>query len=368
MKIAYVVVKNIRRGGGIEKYTEELGKRLARAGHEITVYSMRNYGESISSHEGMSIQYVPCCPMKTLEKGTAAFFAMLKALKKKPDIVHFHTIPAGAWLGFATRMGMKCLLQWHGLEWKRSRFGGLNSKIALYLEKYVMGQQACLTAVSRTQCDYFERIYNKKVHYIPTGTDIKPSPSPSKITAIGLEPRKYLFFASRLVREKGAHYLIPAFRHLDTDFRLVLAGDSKDEEAYKQQLRQLAGNDKRIIFTGFVQGRLLEELFAHTYAYIQPSEVEGLSIALLEAMSYGSPCLVSDIPENLEAISDIGWYFRNTEVESLSERLRWMIDHPKILDVIREKSRNRVRDYYSWDKITEDFESLYMQMLQKDST
>jgi len=164
------------------------------------------------------------------------------------------------------------------------------------------------------------------------------------------------------VREKGAHYLIPAFRKLDTDFKLVMAGDVKGEKTYKAELQELAGGDERILFPGFVEGRALEELFSNAACYVQPSELEGLSIALMEAMSYGCPCLASDIPENREAIGDVGRTFKNADIDDLSVQLGLLCDTAHSIEA-GERARERVRKNYSWDLIADEFERFYLGLL-----
>ncbi len=365
MDIAYIVVKDIRRGGGIEKYTLELGRRLAERGHKITVYSMGHYGQKVDSFDGMDIVTVPAIKGRTLEKGTAAFFALCKAIRRKHDLVHFHTIPAGTWVFLARLMGCRCVLQWHGLEWKRSRFNSLSSKIALMLERFVIRRKVAFTAVSQTQCDYFAKTYGIETKYIPTGAEIKQVPEAQEIISLGLESQKYILFASRLVREKGAHYLIPAFRRLDTDCKLVIAGDVPNETEYKNELMELADNDPRIVFPGFVEGRLLDELFGHCLLYVQPSDIEGLSIALMEAMSYGCGVLVSDIPENIEAVGDVGWRFEHGDIDSLYEKFADILNTPEKIVLDREKAIARIVGEYNWDHIADEFEKYYQGLIDK---
>lgn len=161
------------------------------------------------------------------------------------------------------------------------------------------------------------------------------------------------------VREKGAHYLIPAFRQLNSgSFKLVIACDAKGDEAYKQELQGMAGDDPNILFPGFVEGRMLQELFSNAALYVQPSEIEGLSIALLEAMSYGNCCLVSDIPENKEAIGDAGFTFRNMNVADLHDQMQRLLASESLRSSVGDRARERVRDSYNWDKIASDFEEM----------
>ncbi|MHC4123596.1 MAG: glycosyltransferase family 4 protein [Planctomycetota bacterium] len=364
MKIAFLVVKNIARGGGIEKYTWELGRRLVARGNEVTVYSMKHYHDEPKESNGIRVIKVPFLPFRTTEKITAsASAAFYSFLASKPDIVHFHSVAAGTFAWMLRLRKLACVLQMHGLEWKRCRWGRIGSSALRFLEHSSLKQATVCTAVSKVQCDFIKARYGIDMKYIPTGTDIREKRPPREIYKLGLEPKQYILFASRLVREKGAQYLVRAFRKLDTDIKLVIAGDAPGEGKFKKELFQLADNDKRILFPGWVQGRLLDELFSHALVYVQPSVVEGLSISLLEAMSYDNPCLVSDIPENLEAVGDAGFVFRNRDVDSLYEKLKWILENRHEATAVGFKGRERVRKYYSWDNITDEFEQLYMDVL-----
>jgi glycosyltransferase involved in cell wall biosynthesis len=366
MKIAFSVVKNIAKGGGIEKYTEELGSRLVEMGHEVLIYSMRNYGKLISNFKGMKIQYVPCIPLRQMQKLSASQAAGIRlALNNWPDIVHYHSVSPGSTAWMAKMSGKKTLIQMHGLEWKRPRWGKFGNKVHWLLEKWSMFGKPNLTAVSKVQCDYFNKQYGINARYIPCGVTPKNFTNPVQIKKLNLTPRKYILFASRLVRDKGAHYLIPAFRRIKTDFNLVIAGDVPNETQYKKKLLELAGDDNRIIFPGFVEGRLLEELFSNAGLYVQPSEIEGLSIALLEAMSYGIPSLVSDIPENLEAIGDCGMAFKNKNIDDLSEKINFFIKNVNLKNTLSERSIQRVRVFYSWDSIAKEFANYYKEIMEK---
>lgn len=360
LKIAFLVVKNIARGGGIEKYTLELGRRLAERGHEITLFSMGHYGEVSQDVAGMRVVPVPCIKHSALEKLSASASAAFHLVAKggNYDVVHCHSVAAGAFAPFLRLRGYKCLLQMHGIEWQRSRWNFVGRNMLKFLEKVSLLGNHSHTAVSNTQCDFYRDNYGIDMRYIPTGAEIKPHHDACEILKLGLQPDRYILFASRLVREKGAHYLIPAFRQLDSGFKLVIAGDAKGEEAYKQELENLAGGDPNILFPGFVEGRMLQELFSNAALYVQPSEIEGLSIALLEAMSYGNCCLVSDIPENREAIGDAGYTFKNMNTADLRDQMQRLLASETLRSCVGEKARNRVEESYNWDKIATDFEEM----------
>ena len=366
MRIAFLAVKNIMRGGGIEKYTAELGCRLVQRGHDVTVYTMRHYGDVPDRYLGMRIVSVPSFATPCLQKlSCSAAAAINSSWKKKYDIVHFHSFAPGAFAWLPRLRGSKCVLQVHGLglEWKHKRWGMLAWSVVKILEKLALSQSHIFTAVSQTQCAFYRTQHGIEMQYIPTAADVKPKTEAREIYRLGLEPNKYIFFACRLVPEKGAHYLVSAFRRLKTDMKLVIAGDVQGASDYKQRLFELAQGDPRILFPGFVEGRLIEELFSHCYLYAQPSEVEGLSLSILEAMSYGHCCLVSDIPENLEAIGDAGIHFDSRNVDDLEHCLRRLLDHPEEVSAVNAGAKDRIRQHYSWQSISEQMEKLYLSVL-----
>jgi glycosyltransferase involved in cell wall biosynthesis len=326
---------------------------------------MGHYGETTSHFLGMRVIAVPCIKHPTLEKLSAAATAAFQIIAKseKFDIVHCHSVAAGAFAPFLRLKGHKCILQMHGIEWQRSRWNFVGKTMLKFLEKVSLMSNHAHTAVSNTQCEFYRENCQTPMRYIPTGAEIKPHHEALEILKMGLEPGRYILFASRLVREKGAHYLISAFRQLDTEYKLVIAGDAKGEETYKQELLTLADNDPRIFFPGFVEGRALQEFFSNAAIYVQPSEIEGLSIALLEGMSYGNCCLVSGIPENMEAIGDAGFTFQSTNVADLRDKLSELLASEILRNSVEDKARLRVKDCYNWDKIATEFEDMYLSLL-----
>ncbi|HEY3418251.1 MAG TPA: glycosyltransferase family 4 protein [Armatimonadota bacterium] len=363
MNIAFAVVKHIARGGGIEKYTEELGTRLVERGHQVRVYSMRHYGPVTQEYRGMEIVTVPSLFLPQGQKISAGLYSSIHAsLDRWADVIHLQHVCPGAMAWFTRMCRKPSVIQYHGLEWKRSRWGSFGAAVLKGLERWSVLVNTHFTAVSAQQCQYFRDTYNINVSYIPTGAEIKPHVDAQEITALGLHPQRYILFAARLVRDKGAHYLIPAFRRLMTDYTLVIAGDTSGNNEYKQELLDLAGDDPRILFPGYVEGRLLHELFSNALMYVLPSEIEGLSIALLEAMSYGLCCLVSDIPENLEALGGCGFTFQNRNIDDLSRQLQHIMANPQATNQYARHAVARVAEHYSWDRVTDQFEQLYQEI------
>lgn len=366
MKISFVAVKGIPIGGGIEKLTEEIGTRLVKKGHDVTVYTSRDYGTIDCIYDGMQIRTVPSLNTKSLHKLSICFNATLDVLKKRDaDIVHVHAIGPSLFSIFPRMVGIPSVVQTHGIEWQRDKWG-VAGRTFLKLSDYTAVYFPNITtAVSKVQQTYFKEKYNQTVKYIPTGVNAVEYRTPEKILELGLQKNQYILFAARLVAEKGPDFLIEAFKGIDTDMKLVVAGDAAHAEEYKTKLKELAGNDHRIIFPGFVTGQLLEELFSNAYVFCLPSTLEGLPIALLEAMSYGNCCLSSDIPENLEAVEGYGYTFKNRDVMDLRKKVEYLIKNPQKVEDKKKISREYVLENYSWDTIADQMEDLYYSIARR---
>lgn len=366
MNIAFSVVRSLSAVGGIETYTAELGARLTARGHNVTVFSMAHHGARPGAFGGMTV--VPCAAFhgKFGEKLSAGAVAAARIARRHFDIVHQHSIAAGAfnWLAGFPRASV---LQMHGIEWRRTKWGPMARAVVRSLERFAVSQYRYLTAVSRTQCRILQDCYGIRPVYIPTATDVRPPAGCDLIRSeYGLTPGSFILFASRLVPEKGANYLIEAFRNVRTDLRLVIAGDAPTEPAYVRSLKERAKGDPRVLFLGTVRGEKLCELFSNCRIYVQPSVIEGLSIALLEAMSYGRCCLVSDIDENREAIADAGVTFRSEDSADLAAQIKHLLSCPARIRETGEAARERVRREYSWDLVTSRMEEFYSGILRNN--
>jgi glycosyltransferase involved in cell wall biosynthesis len=359
MKIHFLLTKDFFRGGGIETYTREVGRRLADRGHQVTVYSTRGNSACPDEWEGMRFIWLPRMKPYWAEKCFGSLAATIRALREDaPDVYHLHSVVAGSSAPILRLKGAPCILQMHGIEWKRTRWGIAARTLLRAMERASIASANAVTAVSKTQCQFFKTDYNAHCEFIPTAADIKALSSPDMITGIGLKPREYVLFAARLVPEKGAHHLIEAYRRLDTKYPLIIAGEAP-AGGYADRLHQLSKDDPRIQFIGRVQGRLLEELFSNTALFVQPSELEGLSIGLIEAMSYGIQCLSSDIPENLEVVGDTALLFRNKDVDDLARQLTAALSNVAVGTQRAAAGRQRIESLFSWERVVDQLEALY---------
>lgn len=365
MKIVYIGFKGFPPEGGIEKYTEEVGSRLVKKGHKVTIYVIKHYNSMFGNYKGMNIKVAPTVRLKGFDKIFSFLTAtILQCFSKKVDIVHYHCFGPST-IGIIHRLlGTKTVVQGHGLEWKRARWGIPGRLFHKSLEYSSVKLNNKISVVSKVQKDYLMDKYGIDSTYIPTGINVPKVLKPDLIKEYKLKGNDYILFAARLVEEKGVHYLIEAYNKLNTNIKLVIAGDAPYEDKYKSMLKKLANNNKSIIFTGFVKGKFLEELFSNAYLFVLPSEIEGLSTALLEAMSYGNCCLVSDIAENREALCDNGYTFKNMDSDDLAKKISHIINHPEEINDVKAKAKAHVEKHYLWDDIADKYEQFYKSLLK----
>lgn len=368
MNIHFLLAKDILRGGGIEKYTREVGSRLVARGHSVTVYTTASNGNKPRHLNGMKLIWVPRFRPHWAEKPCGALLAALRSYAEpRPDILHLHSVAAGAAASILKWRGVPCVVQMHGIEWKRSRWGHTGRFALRALEKCAFYFGDAFTAVSQVECDFYNQRYDIPVAYVPSAAEVKPAVRPNRLAELGIKPGEYILFVSRLVPEKGAHYLIKAFQEIAIDCSLIIVGSGPARSRYVSELRRLASRSPRIMFLGYINGPLLDELFSNARIFVQPSEIEGLPISLLEAMASGNICIASDIPENLEALGNAGIPFRSKDPNDLACKLRWAIENEYATSELRHRAVERVARYFSWDAVTTSLEQLYTSALRAAS-
>lgn len=365
MRIAYVAVKGLPKGGGVEKVTEEIGSRMVDRGHEVIAYSSRDYGTVDGVYKGIEVRTVPSINSKSLHKLSICFHATRDVIARgETDIVHFHAVGPSVFAILPRVAGIPAVVQAHGVEWKRDKWGFAGRTFFKLADYSVVYFPNAATAVSKVQRDYFRERFGHEVVYIPNGVSPVERRPAMWLIDQGIVPDRYILFAARLVEEKGAHFLIEAFRKIDTGMQLVIAGDAAHAERYKARLRGLAGGDTRIRFVGFVTGTPMEELFSNAYLFCLPSTLEGLPVALLEAMNYGNCCVASDIPENIEVLEDHGYLFRNRDPGDLLRVLSELAADPGRVARKKEAARRHVEQNYSWDRAADEMEALYRSLVR----
>ena len=369
LRIAVFGQKRLSREGGVEIVVKELCTRMAQQGCQVTCYNRSGHHVSgaeyddidNTNYEGIRQKCVPTIEKKGLAAVSSSFFAALYSAFGKYDVVHIHAEGPAFFCWIPKLFGKRVVNTIHGLDWDREKWrGSIASKFIRGGEKNAVKYADEIIVLSKGVQDYFKETYGRETHFIPNGVNRPEVREANLITdKFGLKKDSYILFLGRLVPEKGIRYLVEAFKNVKTDKKLVIAGGSSDTDSFMAELKELAKGDDRILFTGFVQGAMLDELYSNAYIYTLPSDLEGMPLSLLEAMSYGNCCLVSDIPECAEVVEDKALIFKKADVQDLQEKLQDACDHPKKVDAHKEQAADFICKKYNWDEVTKETMKLY---------
>lgn len=372
MRIAMIGHKRYgSREGGVEVVVTELARHMAALGHEVTCFDRSGAdvmtGDAADGRERM-VDGVRVVPVKTIDKkGLAAlsssYFATLAAIKDRPDVIHYHAEGPCVPLPLAKRAGIRTVATIHGLDWQRAKWGKLASAYIKMGEKAAATKADGLIVLSKSVQSYFEGAYGRTATFIPNGIEpMQPRPVNQIKEKWGLDAGSYLLYLGRLVPEKRPELLIEAFKELDTDKRLVIAGGGSDTSEYEASLRVAAQDDPRVLFTGFVNGEPLEELYSNCYAYVLPSDVEGMPMSLLEAMAYGRCCVTSDIPECADVLAGAGVTFLRGDAAALRASLESLLADRARVAAMGDAANKRVLSTYNWGSVVTRTLDLYKEI------
>ena len=370
MKIAMIGQKRIpSREGGVEIVVEELSTRMAKLGCDVTVYnrsgkhaldkSQKN--KNLKEYKNVKIKRVLTIDKKGLAAMTSSFFGTFKILFSNADIVHYHAEGPCAMIPIIKFLSNKrIIVTIHGLDWQRAKWGGFATKYIKFGEKMAVKYADEIIVLSENVKNYFKENYNRNTHFIPNGVN-KPKILKAKEIKdkYNLSKDSYILFLGRIVPEKGIHYLIDAYQKINTNKKLVIAGGASDTDDYYQELKEKSKNNENIIFTGFVQGTELAELYSNAYIYCLPSDLEGMPLSLLEAMSYGNCCLTSDIDECSEVLEDKGVIFKKTDITDLADKLKKLCNDNNLVRKYKDESQKFILNKYNWDEVTKSTLAIY---------
>ena len=368
LAIAMFGQKRLSREGGVEIVVKELCTRMAQNGCDVTCYNRSGHHVSGAEYDDATIEYdgvhqksVPTINRRGLAAVSSSFFAALYSAFGRYDVVHIHAEGPAFFCWLPKLFRKRVVVTIHGIDWQREKWqSGFGSKFIRQGEKNAVKYADEIIVLSKGVQDYFKDTYGRKTHFIPNGVDRPEIREAYLITEkFGLTKDSYILFLGRLVPEKGIRYLVEAFKDIKTDKELVIAGGSSDTDSFMKELKELARDDKRIIFTGFVQGQMLDELYSNAYIYTLPSDLEGMPLSLLEAMSYGNCCLVSDIPECAEVVEDKALIFKKSDEKDLQKKLQDACDHPEKVRGMKIQAADFICEKYNWDEVTNETEKLY---------
>ena len=369
LKVAMFGQKRLSREGGVEIVVKELCTRMAREGCQVTCYNRSGHHVSGAEYDhnteyaGICQKAVPTIEKKGFAAVSSSAFAALCSAFGSYDVVHIHAEGPAFFAWLPKTFGKKVIVTIHGIDWQREKWkNGFGSKFIRQGEKNAVKYADAIIVLSKRIQNYFRESYGRDTYFIPNGVSVPSLRAAEEITErFDLRKDSYILFLGRLVPEKGIRYLIEAFKQVKTDKQLVIAGGSSDTDSFARELKDLAGDDSRIIFTGFVQGSLLDELYSNSYLYTLPSDLEGMPLSLLEAMSYGNCCLVSDIPECAEVVEDKALIFKKSDVDDLREKLQDACAHPEKVESFKNQAADFICKKYDWDDVVKETLKLYQQ-------
>jgi len=354
------------REGGIEVVVEELSTRMVELGHSVTCLNRSGHHvsgqqfdtEKTDQYRGIRVKNVWTLDKKGLAAMSASVSAAFLAAFGRYDVVHVHAEGPSFMCWLPKLFGKRVIVTIHGLDWARAKWGKFASWYIKSGEKNAVRYADEIIVLSKGVQDYFRKTYGRDTVFIPNGVVRPQKRAASEITKRwGLEKDSYVLFLGRLVPEKGVHYLIEAWKEIKTDKKLVIVGGSSDTQDYMGRLKALAGDD--VIFTGFQQGPVLEELYSNANVYVLPSDLEGMPLSLLEAMSYGNCCLVSDIEECTQVVDDHAVIFEKGNVSALQKALQDLIDRPDVTARYQSEAADFICKKYSWDDVVRRTLALY---------
>jgi len=349
--------------GGIEKHVAELASRLATRGFHVDIYSRPHYSQhhGPADHAGVCVRKLPSIPSKHLDAISHSLLATGDVLARRVDIVHYHALGPGLLAGWPRWLARKrTVITVHGLDWQREKWGAFARAVLRVGEYGSVRLPHATIVVSEALRAYYLEQHGKSTTYIPNGIVPPVYREPELIREIGITG-SFLLFVGRLVPEKGCHLLLEAYSRLPEtvrqDYALVIAGDAGFTVGYVKRLR--AASVANVHFLGYVHGPILDELYTNASLVVLPSTLEGLSITLLEGMSYGRCCLASDIPPNREAAAGIVPLFPSGDAASLAAQIKSLLGDPERCRTVGQDSQIHVIENYSWDAVADQTASLY---------
>ena len=367
LRVAFIGGRGvISKYSGIEAYYEEVGKRLVQMGHEVTVYCRTYFTPPQAEHHGMRLVRLPTVRSKHLETVVHTLLSTGHALTQGYDIVHYHALGPALFSLLPRFVRERTAVTVQGLDWQRKKWGRAASAVLRLGERASVRLPNGTMVVSQALQKRYRETHGTEPFYVPNGGVLRERTQPRAILEWGLKPGKYVLFLGRFSPEKSCHVLVEAFEQIETDVTLVLAGASSYCDDYSRELRTHA-ND-RIRMLDWVSGETLDELLTNAMIFVLPSDMEGLSLALLDAMGAGLCVLTSDVPENREVVDGAGFTFQRGSSADLAERLRFLIANPVVREAAGKAARRRIEEQYQWQKIAADIEKAYFEVMGWEPT
>jgi glycosyltransferase involved in cell wall biosynthesis len=366
LRVAFIGGRGmVSKYSGIETYYEEVGKRLVEMGHDVTVYCRSYFTPALPKYEGMRLVRLPTFRSKHLETFVHTWLSTVHVMFSGCDIVHYHAQGPALFSFFPRLVGKKTVVTVQGQDWQRKKWGRFASFTLQLGELASARLPNCTMVVSQALQQHYQSVYGVSTTYVPNGSVIRKRVAPSQIPEWGLEPDKYILFLGRFSPEKNCHLLIEAYEQIDTPAKLVLAGGSSYTSTYVDQLRK--HQSEKVLFLDWVHGSALDELLTNAALFVLPSDLEGLSLALLDAMGAAVCVLTSDIAENREVIASTGFTFHAGDANDLARMLRLLLSDTGARILAGRDAQARVRERYLWPRIAAEIGHSYGELTERTS-
>ena len=347
------------RYSGFEVVVQELGKRLAARGHEVTVYNrLPHFGPPQPVWEGMRIIGLPTIPTKSLDTIVHTTLSMIDAVRKRYDIIYLCGV-GNAILGrFARVAGMKVIINVDGADFSRKKWRGFARSWLQRSERWATRSADCIVADNVTIVDRYEREYGMRPEHLSYGLTVREEPVDcGELRRWGLRPDGYFLYVSRLTPENEAELLLKAYRETPDPLPLVLVGGDPYEHAYRRHLEALATD--RAIFTGLRFAEAYIELSQNARAFIMPATIEATRLVLLDQIGMGKAIIYHDCAATREVLGDAGIPFGpDNPIADLSAKLTWAKDHPEECAAAGRRSRQRAENF-RWENVLERYEQIF---------
>lgn len=341
---------------GADKFAMELYPRLVKKGYDVIAYNRLYPGDEklYESFEGVKIKYFKVINKSGFDSLLHSFLATVHIISKNTaDVIHIHNGGNSIWALFLRLFGKRVFISQDGVDWKREKWKWY-AKLYLYISSYITAFIPDAVIFDNVfSKDIFEKKIGKKFDFIPYGSEVPEVKYSDEIfQKLNLQPHEYFLFVGRFIPDKGLHYLVEAFKDVATAKKLVLIGGSPNPSPYEKKLKE--ATDPRILFTGYIYGDDTIRLMKNAYAYIQPSDVEGLSPVILTVMGLETPLICSDIQENTFIVGNSALTFKKSDVEDLKRCIQYSLNNTLEIQELAKKASNHAKENYSWDKVVDD--------------
>lgn len=346
--------------GGVERHAEELGVRLVERGVEVTVFNRSDVMPGVKEYRGLHIIHLPFVRQKVLEMASHTCLSTLCSWFKPFDIIHYQSVDPALFAPWG-RVKAKVVATSHGQAYRRAKWGKIAKSMSMQAEKVFVNWTDARISVSKTLKAYYEEKYKKPVTYVPNGVNIYPRVKTGALDRLSIAPQSYILWSGRLEPTKGCHTALEAYRKAERREPFIVMGGSTYTDDYIARLKSEFESD-RVRFIGHRSGDDFWEILQNAKLFVFPSEIEGLSIALLEAMSQKLPIVFSDIPENMEVADGVGLSFRVGDVNDLAEKMVQCLDNRTLAGSLGEMAGDRVKREYNWEAVTDATLAVYEQV------